>query len=348
MGGMERASSNLANFFASRGHEVIYIAMFRYPRFFSLDPSVKYYEPEKAFKRLPILQTIIRIRKQVKAFAPNTVLVFNKFFSSLVLLALIGTSMPVYISERSSPLYKWPRKISVFNRLAFWLKSPTGVIAQTRIAASYQQTYFGKHVSIAVIHNSVRAPVKLKEVERENWVLGVGRLTDHHKGLDRLIEAFSHVQARDWKLVIAGGDEQGQHLKEQAKRLGIEDSRIQFLGKVHDMNVVYQTARIFVIPSRSEGFPNALCEAMVSGLPCISFDFTAGPGDLIEDGVNGVLVPNGDIRQLANKIEYLIWNEEVREGLGRNATQVIHKLREDIVGERFLDFILPQKIDVRN
>ncbi len=134
MGGMERASTTIANFFASKGYKVLYIAIFNHPRFLELDHSVIYSEPEKPFIKLPILKTITRIRREIKAFDPSTVLVYSKFFAALTVLANFRLNYPIYISERSSPLYKWPIHLRIFNRLAFYVKSPTGIIAQTNIA----------------------------------------------------------------------------------------------------------------------------------------------------------------------------------------------------------------------
>lgn len=341
MGGMERASSNLANYFASQGYKVKYVAMFRLPRFFTLTESIQYAEPEQTFSTLPILQTVLRIRKETRSYKPDTVLVFNKFFSALTVLALVGCGVPIYISERSSPLYKWKTKIRIFNRLAFFINHPSGIIAQTSIAATYQRKYFGNTIPIAIIHNATKPVILIPGIIKKKQILAVGRLTDYLKGFDRLIEAFSQVKADDWKLVIAGGDEQGAHLKMQARALGIANDRIEFLGQVKDMDLLYQQSEIFVIPSRSEGFPNALCEAMTAGVACISFDFIAGPADLIEDGVNGYLVKEGDIQALTDKIQFVIENADVRKGMGANAAKIIDKLREEVIGEKFLDFIFP-------
>ena len=68
--------------------------------------------------------------------------------------------------------------------------------------------------------------------------------------------------------------------------------RIKFLGKVEEIDKCYAYAGMFVIPSRSEGFPNALAEAMTAGCCCVTFDFVAGPRDIITNNINGIIVEN--------------------------------------------------------
>lgn len=230
----------------------------------------------------------------------------------------------------------------IFSCLVYLFLKPAGVIAQTNIAANYQKKIYSKKTKICVIPNALRNVQLYPDVKRQNLVLAVGRLKDHLKGFDRLIEAFALIKNKDWKLAFAGGDEEGEHLKNQARELGIYD-RISFLGKVKDMDRVYAQAGIFVIPSRSEGFPNALCEAMAAGLPCISFDFVAGPRDIITDGLDGLLVEDGNIEALAQTIDFLIENPAERERLGQNALEIRERLKLEKIGKEHLDFILETK-----
>ena len=146
MGGIERASSTIANFICSQGHSVVFIAIFKHPKFFQLLPEIEYDEPQDGSNvtKLNILKTILRIRRKVKSVDPETILVYNKFYAALTQLALIGLKKKVFISERSSPLFKWKKKIEIINRLAFWINPPTGVIAQTKIASEYQRKYYRK------------------------------------------------------------------------------------------------------------------------------------------------------------------------------------------------------------
>jgi glycosyltransferase involved in cell wall biosynthesis len=340
MGGIERAACNLANIFSDKGYNVFYYVVFKNKPFFKLNDDINLIEPHGEFnpKRLKLLRTLFEIRKTAKKTKPDTIIVFNKYYSAITLLALAGLKIPIFISDRNSPLYSWPIRVAIFNKIVFGIFAPTGAIAQTIVAAEYQAKYFSGKTKIAVIPNLLKE-VKCYDIKKENIILAVGRLNDTLKGFDRLIEAFSKIYAPEWKLVFAGGDEEGEQLQQQAKKLGISD-RVISLGKVVDIDRIYSEAKIFVIPSRSEGFPNALCEAMAAGLPCISFDFIAGPRELIIDGYNGYIVENGNINELANKIKYLIDNEAERSRIGKNAIAIREKLSKEVIAKNVLEFVL--------
>lgn len=339
MGGMERASVNLANSLSLLGASVSYIAVLKQQHFFKLNKEIRFYEPpDFNVKKMSLLKTLFWLRNSIEREKPDKIIVFKKLYAALVLLSLAGTSYKVILSERSSPLYRWPFKIRMMSGIIFFLKSPEGIIAQTSIAAKYQRRYYGSKPKIKVIPNALREVQLYPEIQREKIVLAVGRLDDPLKGFDRLVEAFAVVKNHSWKLVFAGGDENGSKLKEQAKKLGVLDS-VEFLGAVEDLDKVYARAGIFVIPSRSEGFPNALCEAMAAGLPCISFDFTAGPRDIIADGEDGIIVEDGNTKLLGERIRFLIENEDERKRLGENALKIKFRFNFERIGREHLDFI---------
>lgn len=337
MGGVERASSTIANYFARADEEVDFLCVFPHQFFFELHESVKTRKPEFNQKSLQMWKSIWWLRKEIKRIDPQVVLAFNNIYGALTILALLGTNYKICTSDRSSPLFKWPWKIHLFNKLVFYLSPPDGVISQTAIAAHYTKKRVRGTFKQIVIPNAVRH-VQEFAVEREKIVLAVGRLGDYLKGFDRLIRAFALVKDKEWKLVFAGGNEDGGHLKKIASDLNIID-RLEFLGKVKDIDRIYAKSGIFVIPSRSEGFPNALCEAMAAGLPCISFDFIAGPADIISNEVNGILVENGNEMALAEQIQRLIESNDLRLKLGTNARQIRSRLNEDLIGRQYLDFL---------
>jgi glycosyltransferase involved in cell wall biosynthesis len=338
MGGMERAAVNTANSLQNSNIEIVFVALFKKEHFFTLNRDIKLLEP-LGFntKSLSFVKTILWIRNIVKTEKPDTILAFNKLYAALTAFALVGIKIPFFISERSSPLFVWKQPFKTINRIAFWLKPPTGVIAQTSIAASYQAKYFKKS-KIQVIPNILRPITLYPEIERNEIILAVGRLGDHLKGFDLLIESFSLLINKTWQLHIAGGDENGQELKELATKLGVLN-RITFLGKVKNIDKVYASAGIFVIPSRSEGFPNALAEAMGAGCCSVAFDFTAGPRDMIQNNVSGIIVENGNITKMALAIDKLINNPEKRLLLGQEASKIVSKLSPKVIRNEIIEFL---------
>lgn len=340
MGGMERASVNLANTLAKNGVRVTYIAFFRQTHFFQLHEKIMLHEPSGFNETsLDIYRTIPWLRKTIKDTNPDKVLVFNKLYSAFTVLALIFTKYPVYISERSSPLYRWPRIQEWIARITFSLLKPRGILAQTNIAAQYQKKYYGDKVEIKVIPNAVRKIQYFPEIPREKIILAVGRLNDPLKGFDRLLQAFAKIDSSGWILQIAGGT-----LEEDPKLLEIYQKnnlqgRVQFLGKIAEMDRLYAKAGMFVIPSRSEGFPNALCEAMAAGVPCLSFDFIAGPRDIIQDGVDGFIVEDGNLDALGEKIIFLINEPEIRKTIGEKAVQNMKRFEAEKINHQIMDFL---------
>ena len=343
MGGVERASSNTINsiFLNDSKSAGAFICIFKKEHFFKLKSGITIYEPNGFNeKSLSIIKTILYLRKNFKLIDEGigiSILVFGKFYAALVSLSLVGLNIEYSLSDRQSPLFVWKQPFKSINKLAFLLKPPKGVLAQTSTAAEYQKKYF-KNSKLKVIPNILRPITLYPEVQRKNIILAVGRLGDYLKGFDLLIESFALLKNENWQLHIAGGDENGQELKDLAVRLGVLD-RIKFLGKVQDIDKVYASAGIYVIPSRSEGFPNALAEAMGAGCCCVAFDFIAGPRDIIQDGISGIIVENGNVQKMAKAIEELIQNPQRRFELGKEATKIVARLSPELITNEIIDFL---------
>jgi GalNAc-alpha-(1->4)-GalNAc-alpha-(1->3)-diNAcBac-PP-undecaprenol alpha-1,4-N-acetyl-D-galactosaminyltransferase len=339
MGGMERASVNLANTLHALGHQVVFLAVLKQKHFFSLHKDIRFHEPSQFnIQRLSLFKTLFWLRKTIIKEDPEAIIVYNKFYAALTVIALAFTRFRIFISERSSPLYPWPLKLKIINRIAFWLFPPVGIIAQTSIAAAHQRKYYGKRANIAVIPNALRAVTIYTDVLREKVILAVGRLNEFNKGFDQLLDAFAKVKTNDWKLFFAGNDEHGEDLKKQTELLGLSE-KVTFLGSIKDMDSVFARASVFVIPSRSEGFPNALCEAMAAGLACVSLDFMAGPRDIINNGIDGMIIKNNSIPALTEAIQYLIDNETERVRLGQNALAIRERYEARKIAQQFIEFI---------
>jgi glycosyltransferase involved in cell wall biosynthesis len=143
------------------------------------------------------------------------------------------------------------------------------------------------------------------------------------KQFDYLLRAFARCSSRhaEWSLAIIGEGSERKNLEQIAVELGIAD-RVRWLGVVAQPERVLLEASIFVLSSRYEGFPNALLEAMSSGLAAVSFDCPSGPAEIIRHEIDGLLVPPQDLEGLAAALDRLMADEVLRERLGRRATEV--------------------------
>jgi GalNAc-alpha-(1->4)-GalNAc-alpha-(1->3)-diNAcBac-PP-undecaprenol alpha-1,4-N-acetyl-D-galactosaminyltransferase len=356
MGGIERAMSTLANHFSDRNHEVYFITILALTPFFKLNDNVHYIVPPYHFERKKNLFKYIKyyiniffpfkgyLSQTIKTINPDTIMCFGDIFPQLCMISLLGIKVPFYLSNRSSPQISYKYYIEIIRKIVYVIKKPTGVIAQTIAAYERKRRILGEKANIKVIPNPVRK-IHIYDIEKNNWIVSIGRL-HHEKGFDRLIEAFALVDAPTWKLVIAGTGKHEKPIKQKSIDMGISD-RVIFLGKVDNIDQLLSQSKIFVLPSYGEGFPNALCEAMVAGVPSISFNIIAGPSDIIEDGINGYLITDGDIEGMSKKIQYLINNKSERERIGTNSKAIVDKYSVEKIGDQYLEFILQYANDTR-
>ena len=174
---------------------------------------------------------------------------------------------------------------------------------------------------VQVIPNFTVMPiVKLSDGQAKR-VIAVGRL-EWVKGYDRLISAWKIVSEKhpDWHLDIFGNGTLEKELKEQQNELGLNNHMAIHSATPH-LNIESSNRSFYIGTSHFEGFPLVLLEAMQVGLPCIAFDCPFGPSAVIEDGKNGFLVSNDDIKQLASKIASLIEDSKMRSDFSKAALE---------------------------
>lgn len=341
IGGIERALSVLANYFVSQNYNVTFISCLASDKFYTLNENIKFIEPgfkrtgSKINKITYYPRMVLWLRRQVKKVNPDVVLTFGDNFNPLVLLALTGCRYPVYISDRTSPDFKFN---PIINKGKKWLyPKSAGFIAQTTRAAEYKKLHFGNRLNIKIIPNAIKN-VKHFSIPRRDQVVYVGRLSQE-KGPERLLEAFAKIKdAVTWQLVYAGTGPMLNSLKEMVTQYGLEN-RVVFLGQVTDVDRLLAESSVFVLPSRLEGFPNALCEAMAAGLPSVCFDCIPS-GDVITNEQDGFIVPDGDTDALAGILKKLINDKDLRTRISDNALLIRERLSEYKVGNMYLDFIL--------
>ena len=152
-------------------------------------------------------------------------------------------------------------------------------------------------------------------------VVAAGRMGPQ-KGFDRLLPVWAKVAREhpDWELRIWGGGKGIGKLRRQADELGIADSAhiMGFTSKLHEE---FADSSLYVMSSRNEGFPMVLLEAMSAGLPVVSYDCPTGPRDIVREGVDGYVVPNGDGDALAAALGRLMDDAEMRKAFGAAAVE---------------------------
>ncbi len=337
-GGAERVTANLANAWAERGWVVTVVTLASAALdFYLLHPAVRRIALDLASDSGNVFQAawanvrrLAALRRLLHAQQPDVVLGMMTTAAVLAVLANIGLSGKVVVSERIHP----PRLPvgPLWDRLR---RRSYPLAAQVAVLTDESRRWLQTHVPgcrVAVIPNAAPFPLPITEPvlppeQVAPWhrrlVLAVGRLAEQ-KGFDLLIEAFADIAAvcADWDLVILGEGQERPDLEARVAALGL-DHRVKLPGRAGNVADWYRRADLYVMSSRFEGFPNTLAEAMAHGCPAVSFDCDTGPRDIIRDGVDGLLVrPVEDVRALAAALVQLINDEAMREQMAERAIEV--------------------------
>ena len=190
---------------------------------------------------------------------------------------------------------------------------------------------WGEMPGIRVIPNAANFIAEKYSDCTAKRVIAVGRL-DYQKSFDRLIQVWEkvHQQMPYWRLDIFGQGEWKEMLQGMIDERGFQDT-VRLNDPTRNIGKEYSESSMLVMSSHYEGFPMVMIEAMACGLPAVCFDFKCGPRDIIVEGENGLIVPDGDIEALAEAMVRLMKDDELRKRMGENARKVVEKYSEDRV-----------------
>ena len=248
--------------------------------------------------------------------------------------------------------FEWKRtKYSPFQQkimhLMEWLTAK--MHKNILVVSDEQREYFASHYSrhCVTIPTAVNMPdsndvdsdiLSRYKVEQGRYFLYLGRLVQD-KNPDYLIKAFQKANTTDYKLVIAGSNDQQPEYVEYLHKLAQSDSNIIFTGAVYgaDKNTLLRHSAAFCIPSTIEGLAITLLEAMSYGLVCIASDIPSNREGLSN---NGIWVTAEDVNSLAEKIEYVISNPDALNHIKElNRRRVEQNFTWDIIAQRYVEYI---------
>ena len=363
MGGTVRTVLNLAGFLA-RDHDVELISVERRrdDPFFPLPHGVKVRVVDDQRRNRPLEGWRERVRAELRKHRSRLIYPGDLRFNAectlwtdvLLVRALWRVREGVVMGTRpglnlAAMLVKRPG-ISVVGQEHMNLESHTPQ-RQREIANRYpdldaltvlterdRQTYAQMLGTTTRLDHIANAAPKLDapraELERP-IVLAAGRLTTQ-KGFDLLLPAFGRVVERhpEWMLRIYGDGPQRKPLERQIMELELSNN-VLLMGPAKRLDLEMSQASMYVLSSRFEGLPMVMIEAMSLGLPVVAFDCPTGPGEVIEDGRSGILVPDGDVGALAEAMLAVVEDPERRRALGAGAAARAEDYAIEAIGARW-------------
>lgn len=363
-GGAERATVNMANQWARRGWQptVLTTSQRNRPLAFPLDPQVRHIDlgwprppaddeldaegTAAIMRQLDVadpacdplfadLVLLLMLRRGIAGTRPDAVISMIDLMNIRMLTATEGLPFRRFVSERCDP---WNTAIGRYEPLRRRLyRRADGVIAQTPEAARYFERFDAR---CHAIPNLVAAPPPAQRPRRETRSLTVVARLIALKRLNVIIRAFASIAGRHpaWTLDLWGDGPQRDFLQGVIADVG-GGERIRLRGETRDVYATFREADLFAMASTTEGFPNALCEAMACGVPAVVADCGAGVRQIVRHEVDGLLVPYDGVDSFARALDRLMSDDEERLRFAARAPEIVERFSADKILQRWEEVI---------
>ena len=340
-GGAERVVSILANSLYELGHDVEILLFYDREIWYDINPNIKITISEKLTDGNSKLGHLIWRRKYIKNSGADVVVSFLAPYNMLNIVTMFGLKIPLIVADRNDP-HRVPVNKFVRAFRDYLYRFADGIVLQS----SNNRDYFSNTIrdKSAVIFNPVdvgnfeMAAVRCKDGEKNREIVCVGRVIKQKNPI-MLFNAFSNIanDFPEYKLCYIGDGDMRADIGLLAEQKGLSD-RVELNGPTTSVFERIYKSDIFVMTSDYEGMPNALIEAMCIGLPVISTK-VSGATDVIDSGINGILVDCGDEKALENELRRVLSDNEIRKNLGQNAAKLASSLRVDEITQQWIEFI---------
>ena len=343
-GGAERVFVNLAEYFYKEGYEVCMITQYKKEDEYAISPGIERVlsdltEAETGKSRIRnFFRRFHKLRRILKTAKPDLVLTCTAKSNFMAMAASTFLKTKVVVSIVADPKMEYYTKAMRLIAKTYF-RFADGIVFQTKEARAFFPKYIQKNATI--LSNSLN-PQFIRdryEGERKREIVAVGRLDDN-KNHEMLIRAFARIADRfpAYKLTIFGDGECRGRLEALIAEEGLSE-RVFLPGVTADVAGNIEKAALFVLTSNTEGMPNTLLEAMALGLTVVSTDCPCGgPRELITSGENGLLIPVGEVKALAEAMDKVLSNPAEAEKMGRNAQKLQEKLKPEVTNQSWKDY----------
>lgn len=330
-GGAERVMSILSREYCNENWSVDIIMTLHNINEYPLDSRVRVIDFSFENISNPIgrkIKMILELRKYLRNEKPDIVVPFLTKIAAITEIAMLGVKRDfrVVTSERIDPYsVRYSKALRWLINLAF--QRADAVVFQTERAQSYYSNEIQKK---SVIIGNPISVIQKESNEKKHIIISAGRL-EPQKNHKMLIKAFASISNEfpEYELHIYGEGKLQIDLEQQIQMLGMKE-KVLLKGNCVDYLEKIRSAEVFVLSSDYEGLSNALLEAMMIGIPCIS-TACAGSNEVIKSGENGLLIPIGDEQEMIKALTSLLSHVELRETFGTNGRNSVQRFRTENV-----------------
>ena len=347
-GGGERVTTNLANAFIER-YEVHVVSIYSKNKdvFYPLDERIYYKVLIQGEGRIreTLLKGIKSLRSYIQEIKIDILFGIGVSVAPFIIPAAKGIYCKTVTCEHSNSLNKYENNLGQRICRSIGAKLSDRIVVLTKQdKEAYIKKYNLRWNDIEYIYNWMDNELLKGETEynsQSKQIMSVIRI-EPVKGVENIIEASKILAVKhpDWQWHIYGGGEEKyiNSLKTQIKNNKLENFII-FKGKVTDIYDRYKDYSILVLTSYCEGLPMVLIEAKAKKIPIVCFDCITGPREIVRDGIDGYLVPVGNIPMLVEKLDLCIDSQQLRKSLSHNAYGNIELFKKNIILDKWFAFI---------
>ncbi|MBE6758132.1 MAG: glycosyltransferase family 4 protein [Ruminococcaceae bacterium] len=342
-GGVERVTTSLSSALCDRFEVHILALLQKGPLPYQTDERVRYSYVTDEEKRFSTMQK--ELRKPIAAYMNehriDVCFVQGTFPAFIAFPARFSCKTKFVFCDHGALINQWKEKVPTLARFLASRFCHKTVTLTEKTYHDYRTRFLLPKRKLACIYNWIEPYNTASSAYdmHSKRIVSAGRI-GLEKGFDMLVRAMVPVFKKhpDWDLDIFGDGDMRPEVERLIEEHNLRE-RVHLLGMRSDLKERYKDYAMYVLPSYREGMPLVLLEAKLNKLPIVSFDITTGPREIVQDGVDGILVPPYDLDELGEAICRLIEDTERRREMSSRAGNNLHKFSKETILNQWIDLI---------